>query len=186
MAEVDGSQMSCFLTSSEKDASCPGVVVCMHAPGVDGFIQRTTRKLSEGGFVAIAPDFYRRDPAPEDGPLKRMSRLRDDQLLEDLAAATGRLRILSKVDGDRVASIGFCMGGCSAYLHATADPRLQAVVVFYGGNILVPWGNGPSPLERRGSISLSDARTFRPVRYEPEPPGCHSHRRASHAPWQGP
>jgi len=150
---VGDGQMSCFIISPEGEGRFPGVVVCMHAPGVDGFIQGMARKLAEAGFVAIAPDLYHRDTLSEDDPLKRMSRLRDAQLLEDITAATSHLRGLASVDGDRVGSIGFCMGGRIAYLHATADPDLKAAIVFYGGNILVPWGDGPSPLERSASIA---------------------------------
>jgi carboxymethylenebutenolidase len=151
--EVDGGRMSCFLAVPAGEGPFPGVVVCMHAPAVDGFIQNMARRLAEAGFVAIAPDLYHRDPASGDDPLMRMGRLRDDQLLVDLGAATGHLRGLPQVDGQRTASIGFCMGGRIAYLHATADAGLKAVVVFYGGNMLVPWGDGPSPFDRSGSIA---------------------------------
>jgi carboxymethylenebutenolidase len=149
---VGGSPMSCFVARPDGDGPFPGVVVCMHAPGVDAFIQGRAKELAKVGFVAISPDLYHRDPASKDDPLMRMGRLRDQQLLEDLAIATTHLRGLSYVDESRVGSIGFCMGGRIAYLHATADPNLEAAVVFYGGNILVPWGEGPAPLERSAAI----------------------------------
>ncbi|MCH7999592.1 MAG: dienelactone hydrolase family protein, partial [Chloroflexi bacterium] len=40
-----------------------------------------------------------------------------------------------------------CMGGRVAYLMATHIPALRATVVFYGGNIMVPWGEGPAPFD---------------------------------------
>lgn len=124
----------------------------MHAPGVDPFIRGIVDRLAQAGFAAIAPDLYHRDPLPQDDGLTKMKRLLDEQILEDLAAATQHLRGLPEADPGRIATLGFCMGGRIAYLHATADPELRAAVVFYGGNIMLPWGEGPSPFDRSAAI----------------------------------
>lgn len=39
-----------------------------------------------------------------------------------------------------------------AYLMAAADPDLKASVMYYGGNIMEPWGDDPSPFERTAEI----------------------------------
>jgi carboxymethylenebutenolidase len=44
------------------------------------------------------------------------------------------------------------MGGRVSYLMAAANPYLKAAVAYYGGNIMVPWGEGPAPFERTGEI----------------------------------
>jgi carboxymethylenebutenolidase len=144
--------MQCYLALPEVPSRAPCVVVCMHAPGVDPFIRGMVDRLAQAGFVAIAPDLYHRDPLPQDDGLTKMKRLLDPQILEDLAAAKQHLRALPEADPSRIATIGFCMGGRSAYLHATADPELRAAVVFYGGNIMIPWGEGPSPFDRSIAI----------------------------------
>lgn len=150
---VDDSQMRCYVALPEGRGPVPGVVVCMHAPGIDRFIQSMAGRLADEGFAAIAPDLYHRDPGPEDEPLARMGRLRDEPLSRDLAAATAHLRALPEVARDRIGVIGFCMGGRCAWLHAANDRDLRAAVVFYGGNLFVPWGGGPSPFERSGDIA---------------------------------
>jgi carboxymethylenebutenolidase len=150
---VEDGDMRCYIATSAGRAPAPGVVVCMHAPGVDPFIQDIVGRLGKAGFAAIAPDLYHRDPATDDDPLIRMGRLRDHLILRDLSAATSYLRGLPQVDRKRVGSIGFCMGGRIAYLHAASDPGLGIAVVFYGGNILVSWGDGPSPFERTADIA---------------------------------
>jgi carboxymethylenebutenolidase len=109
-------------------------------------------RLAEAGFASIAPDLYHRETEPEDNPLKRMAKLRDDPVLRDLDAATTHLRGLPEVRASHTGVIGFCMGGRLAFLYASQDPALRAAVVFYGGNILVPWGSGPSPFERSDRI----------------------------------
>ena len=82
-----------------------------------------------------------------------MGRLRDSQLLADLSAATDYLCGQPIIDKNRIAVIGFCMGGRVAYLHACAGPKLNTAVVFYGGNIMKSWGNGPAPFERSEGIN---------------------------------
>lgn len=150
---VDGSEMRCHVTIPEGKRPFPGVLVCMHAPGVDGFIQGIDARLAESGFAAIAPELYHRLTESEDSPLEQMAKLRDDEIVRDLGAAIAHLRELPGVDGGRCAVIGFCMGGRLAYLFSSHDSALRASVVFYGGNIMVPWGDGPAPIERSDRIA---------------------------------
>lgn len=149
---VDGSEMRCYVTLPAGAEPAPGVTVCMHAPGVDRFVRGIGDRLAEAGFASIAPDLYHRLTEPEDNPLKRMAQLRDAPVLRDLDAATAHLRGLPEVSAAQTGVIGFCMGGRLAFLYASHDPELRASVVFYGGNILVPWGEGPAPFERSDRI----------------------------------
>ena len=151
MLTVDSSEMRCYV-ALPSPGPCGGVVVCMHAPGVDSFIRGIVDRLEGAGFAAIAPDLYHRQTQPEDSPLARMAKLRDDEILRDLDAATAQLRGLDGVAAERTGVIGFCMGGRLAYLAATHDAELCAAVVFYGGNIMVAWGDGPAPFERSDRI----------------------------------
>jgi carboxymethylenebutenolidase len=151
---VDGSDMRAYLALPRPGPGpAPGVVVCMHAPGVDGFIRGIVDRLEAEGFGAIAPDLYHRQPESEESPLARMAKLRDDEILRDLDAATSRLRGLDGIAADRTGVVGFCMGGRLSYLDAAHDAQLRAAVVFYGGNIMVPWGDGPAPFEQTARIS---------------------------------
>ena len=150
---VDANEMRCYSTTPDGERAFPGVITCMHAPGVDSFIQGIGDRLAEAGFASIAPDLYHRQTEPEENPLVRMGKLRDAEVLRDLDAAAAHLRGLPEVAADRTGVIGFCMGGRLAYLSAAHDPTLRASVVFYGGNIMVPWGEGPAPFELTEKIS---------------------------------
>ena len=44
------------------------------------------------------------------------------------------------------------MGGRVAYLMAALQPHVKAAVDYYGGNIMVPWGEGPAPVDRTSEI----------------------------------
>ena len=133
--DVDGSSMPVYLADGESDR--PGVLVCMHAPGVDDFIQDICHRLSDAGFVAAAPDLYHRQQADGLERIRwtprgiRASCCRDPEILRDYDVA---------------------MGGRLAYLWAGHRAGLAAAVVFYGGNIMVPWGDPPTPFDRTEEI----------------------------------
>jgi carboxymethylenebutenolidase len=126
-----------------------GVLVCMHAPGVDGFIRGICDKLAAAGYRAAAPDLYHRQTEPDLGPLDRMALLKDAEVLTDLGTAWQ-----GALDSARPrAVVGFCMGGRLSYLWAANGKDVAACVVFYGGSTAVAWGDGPSPLEQTTAIT---------------------------------
>ena len=150
---IDGSAMRCYVSSPAGPGPFPAVVVIQHAGGVDDFIQTMADRLAEAGYLAIAPDLYHReDPDRSDDALTRMGHLRDVNIVKDVNAATDHLETLTDVQANRIGITGFCMGGRVAYLMAVHNPKLRAAVVFYGGNIMVPWGEGPSPFDGSARI----------------------------------
>jgi carboxymethylenebutenolidase len=145
---VDDGSMRCYVTEPAGAGPFPAVVVIQHAGGVDAFVQTMTDRIAEAGFTGIAPDLYHRDdPSTSDDAMTRMGRLRDANIVRDAQAAIAHLDTLSNVRADRVGITGFCMGGRVAYLIAAHNPELKAAVVFYGGNIMRPWGDGPAPFD---------------------------------------
>jgi len=143
---VDG-EMRCYVTEPA-GGPAPVVVVIQHAGGVDEFVRTMTDRVAEAGFVGIAPDLYHRDePNSGDDPITRMTRLRDANIIKDVRAAIEHVKTLSSARGDHIGITGFCMGGRVAFLIATQLAELKASVVFYGGNIMRPWGEGPAPFE---------------------------------------
>ena len=144
--DVDGGAMRCYVTAPGGSGPSPGVVVIQHAGGVDAFVRAMTDRIAEAGFAGIAPDLYHRDdPNSSDDPLTRMGRLRDKNIVTDVNAAIEHLKTLPEARADSIGITGFCMGGRVAYLMAAQSADIKAAVVFYGGNIMVPWGDGPAP-----------------------------------------
>ena len=138
--------MRCFV--AEADRPRAGILVCMHAPGLDGFIRGICSKLASAGYRAVAPDLYHRQTQADLGPLERMALLTDAEILEDLQAVWSGLLD----DALPRAVIGFCMGGRLSYLWAANGSDVAAAVVFYGGSTAVAWGEGRSPLEQTPAI----------------------------------
>ena len=65
----------------------------------------------------------------------------------DVSAAVNYARRLKDTQLGDVGIIGFCMGGRVAYLMAASKPVFKAAGVFYGGNIMKAWGDGPTPFD---------------------------------------
>jgi carboxymethylenebutenolidase len=130
------------------------MIVIQHAPGVDEFVQTMTDRLAEAGYEAIAPDLYHRSSFKEsDDPLSKLKTLRDVNVIKDVNAAIDLLKSRGDVDRNNIGIVGFCMGGRVAYLMAIHNPELKTAVVFYGGNIMAPWGDEvPAPYEESFKI----------------------------------
>ncbi|HLY48316.1 MAG TPA: dienelactone hydrolase family protein [Solirubrobacteraceae bacterium] len=137
-----GPAMGGHLTLPESGEG-PGVLVLMEIFGVGSYIRRATERLAELGYVALAPDLYRRI-APglelghdQDGltrALETVSRLDQQGAVEDSLAALAALRERPEVGGRPVGVLGFCLGGSLAYFTAAnADPA--AAVCYYGSAI---------------------------------------------------
>ncbi len=137
----DGGEMSAYLALPES-GSGPGVLVLMEIFGVGTYIRRACERLAELGYVAMAPDLYRRiDPGleiehTEEGigrAMQKVQELDGEGAVADAAVALAALREMPEVTGP-VGAVGFCLGGRLAFgLGAAADP--DAIVCYYGSGI---------------------------------------------------
>lgn len=127
----------------------PAVIVCMHAPGIDEFIEEILRRLAGAGFAAYAPDLYHRQEDSSADPMTRLSLLTDAELQADLSGVHEYVLRQGHVG---VGIIGFCMGGRIALIGASVLAPLAAAVSFYGGFVRDSWGLGAPPIERVDSI----------------------------------
>jgi carboxymethylenebutenolidase len=152
--KVNGDAMRCYVSMPEGTGPFPAVVVIQHAGGVDEFVRGMSERFAEAQFLAVAPDLYHREePNSSDDPLTRMSRLRDVTIVEDVNAAIEYVKQLPEAQTDRIGITGYCMGGRVTYLMAAKNEDLKAAVVCWGGNIMVPWGDGPAPFALTDQIA---------------------------------
>ena len=168
--KVDGQDVRLYVSAPDGAGPFPAVVVIQHQGGVDDFIQDITRRIADAGYVGIAPELYHRDGSDcqDDGPTRR-ARLRDVSLIEDVNATVDFLKGHSLVDGERLGIVGFCMGGRVAYLMAAANPSFRAAASYYGGNIMVPWGEGSAPFARTDEIHCPLIGLFGEIDANPSP-----------------
>lgn len=151
--DVAGQDMALYGCLPGGGGPFAAMVVIQHAGGVDTFVCAMADRLAESGYAAVAPDLYHRlDAALE--PMKKRQQLKDVEIIADVNATVDFLRDHAVVDGERLGITGFCMGGRVVYLMAAANPHFKAAVAYYGGNIMVPWGeNVEAPFAHTGDIN---------------------------------
>lgn len=118
----------------------PALVVAHHAPGWDEFYQEFVERLARHGYLVVMPDLYCRagHGRPDDVATKVRSEggPRDDLVVADLAAARDWMLRQPGTTG-RVGIIGSCSGGRHAVLTASREPRFDAVVDLWGGQVVM-------------------------------------------------
>jgi carboxymethylenebutenolidase len=111
----------------------PGIVVIHEWWGLNDWMKEQASKLADQGYVALAVDLYRGKVAttPEEAH-ELMRGVPEDRAARDLHAAYVYLASQPDVKKNRIASIGWCMGGGYSLDMALAEPQLRAVVINYG------------------------------------------------------
>ncbi|MDQ3929789.1 MAG: dienelactone hydrolase family protein, partial [Chloroflexota bacterium] len=102
--------------------------------GLNDFFQELADRLSQEGFVVLAPDLYDgRTAATIEEAEALIYTLDYKEAINYETAAAGYLLSHPAVEGDRLGAVGFSMGGAYVTWLATLNPSVSAVVLFYGG-----------------------------------------------------
>ena len=117
-----------FLTGSGKY----GVVVIQEWWGLNDQIKAITERIAKAGnFVAAAPDLYHgKQATTPDEANHLMSNLDWPGAIKDIQSATDYLK--KEAGCEKVAVLGFCMGGALSIASAVKVSGLDAAVCFYG------------------------------------------------------
>ncbi len=181
--EVGGKQVTAYVSSPDGPGPHPGVVVAMHVFGVDRFVQGKCDELAEAGYAAIAPYLFHRsdvtnaqligyafeDPQRREAAMPLKDSLRDDEIIEDMLAALDCMRSMPNVVGP-FGVTGFCIGGRIAYMMAVRTGEFSACADFYGVDVDLPWGDGPTPLSFTAELDCPLSGFFGDLDANPAPP----------------
>jgi len=111
----------------------PAVILVHGDFGLTDWVKKQGSRLANQGYVTLAVDLYRGQPASDLMDAHIMSRgLPEEQVAADLKAAARCLAGREDVRPDAVGIIGWGMGGGYALDAGLKNPRLRAVVVCYG------------------------------------------------------
>ncbi|MGA9966233.1 MAG: dienelactone hydrolase family protein [Terriglobales bacterium] len=111
----------------------PGILVIHEWWGLNDWVKERASKLSDLGYVALAVDLYRGKVATTPDEAHEIMRgVPDDRAARDLHAAFEFLKSQPNAKKDRIASIGWCMGGGYSFNVALQEPTLTADVINYG------------------------------------------------------
>ncbi len=111
----------------------PGIVVIHEWWGLNDWVKEQASKLADQGYAALAIDLYRGKVADNPGTAHEIMRgVPEDRAARDLHAAVEFLKSQPNVRKDRIASVGWCMGGGYSLNVALTEPTLTAAVINYG------------------------------------------------------
>lgn len=141
-AEVsDGTTMDVHVARPAGAGPRPCILLLQEIFGVNEHIRDVAARLAAEGYVVAAPDmFHRTHPNYTAGYDNIMASIEvamkytAENSEADLKAALALMPRLTGVQGDRLAALGFCMGGRLAFC-ANAYAPLRCAVSFYGGAI---------------------------------------------------
>jgi carboxymethylenebutenolidase len=137
----DGSEMGAYVSRPEGDGPHPGIIVLQEALGVNAQLRGVADRYAALGFIAIAPDLFHRvkpgfeaDELNMDVLMPLIRSMTAEGFALDTAAAYNWLTSVGGVAGDKVAAVGFCMGGRAAYV-ANSEVPLAAGISYYASRI---------------------------------------------------
>ena len=116
----------------------PAVLIVQEIFGVHEHIKDLCRRLAHSGYCAVAPELYARQGDVsrisdiQDIISKVVSKVPDEQVMNDLDSTIRWAGKSSRADTTRVAITGFCWGGRIAWLYTARNPRLKAAAAWYG------------------------------------------------------
>ena len=115
----------------------PLVLVAAEIFGLNHYMKDICRRLAKAGYYAIVPDLYARKADltkidSMDEIRKVVSTKFDTELVSDYDATIEFARTERKSDMARRAMTGFCRGGRTPLVYAASNPKLRAVVAWYG------------------------------------------------------
>ncbi len=111
----------------------PGILVLPSWWGLKPFFKQVCDQLAEQGYTALAPDYYQGRVATTIDEAKALQEQAEADMQAMAALVnTAKDHLLSLRSGEPFGIVGFSMGTDWALITATRDPRVAAVVLFYG------------------------------------------------------
>jgi len=153
----DGTIMRAYVARPQDTDRHTGLLVYHEAFGVNPHIRDVTERFAREGYVAVAPELFHRtapgfEGAYNDFELARphIKALTNQGLEADIRSAYGWLQAEPGIQSQRIACVGFCMGGRVTFLTNAVLP-VSAAISFYGGGIAPnPYSTGF--LDRAGDL----------------------------------
>lgn len=137
----DGTTLQTFVVYPERKDQAGLVIVIHEIFGLTDWIRGVADQLAEDGFIALAPDLLS-GKAPggggsqelgEEGATKVIRTLTPEDVVARLNAVRAYALRIPAGNG-KVGVVGYCWGGSQSFLYATAQPALNAAVVYYGSS----------------------------------------------------
>ncbi len=122
-----------YIATPDSAGRHPAIVVIHEWWGLNAWVKEQAEKFAQQGYVALAVDLYRgKSATTPDEAHELMRGMPQDRAVRDLEAAFDYLASRPDVNGHKIGSVGWCMGGGLSLQLAVHEPRLAACAVNYG------------------------------------------------------
>jgi dienelactone hydrolase len=129
-------QLEGYLAAPVDAQQCPGVLIVPSWLNITDSICRRADRLADLGYAAFVVDLFGVGirPGPPQSPLEVVGPLLKDRikLRRRLFSALDAFRQRPECAQDRIAAIGYCIGGCGVLELARAGAPLRGVVSLHG------------------------------------------------------
>lgn len=125
-----GGEVNTFVVFPERPEKAPVIIVIHEIFGMTDWVNAVADRFAAEGFIALAPDMITGMDGNAMGVVRALTK---DQIVERLNVVREHGLSLPAANG-KVGCVGFCWGGSSTWLYATAQPELDAGVVYYGSS----------------------------------------------------
>ena len=176
----DGTLINAYFSRPAAPGRYPGVIVTLEAFGLVEHIKDVARRFAAEGYLAIAPDLYTREGAPDasniDNVIQKLFASPDSRAVADLDGAAVYLKGQAQCSG-KVGMIGFCSGGRYTLMTACKSTNIDAAVDSAGGYIIEDEHTEQrpvSPIDMISTLSCPLLATF--GEEDPNPTPAHADR----------
>lgn len=118
-----------FYVAPEMEGEVPGVVMIHEWFGLNDYIKDNARKLAGEGYRVLAVDLFGSVATNADEAIKLVGTMDHEKALANMQSAVAFLR---QKGSEKIASMGWCMGGAQSLLLAVSGEELSATVIYYG------------------------------------------------------
>ena len=163
---LEGSEtkMKTFVAYPERADKAPVIIVIHEIFGMTDWTNSVADAFAREGFIAVAPDLISGMEGAEEHPREAIGELSKEETIKRLNAALAYGLALPAASG-KIGCVGYCYGGRTTFLYATAQPELDAAAVFYGdssdtallANIACPVQGHYGGNDARVNASIPDA-----------------------------
>jgi carboxymethylenebutenolidase len=139
----DGGSFSAYV-ANQKGVQARAILLIQEIFGVNSTMRDLADDFSLLGYVVVCPDLFWRikpeirlenyDKADWDAAFGYFKAFDVDKGVDDLKATLAHMRGMQEIAGNKIATIGYCLGGKLAYLMATRSD-IDASVSYYGVGI---------------------------------------------------
>lgn len=121
-----------YFARPEAVGNYPGVVMIHENRGLRPETKMAAEELAKEGYLVLAVDLLGGIAEDQDGARVLTAKFNQETGVANMRAATDYLRAKGAT---RIASLGWCFGGRQSIELAISGEKLDATVVYYGGNM---------------------------------------------------